>query len=125
MGGENAEQKNNQSAPAIKEAEHSSEYWKHRYRPCVARDLGHSCRECKKPFKKIGELIAIRRGGRIEMRYHKACFSGNSDPRSQSKGTHLHGKWADKVSKKAPKGRYQKMRTTAHCFPIRIVQARV
>uniref|UniRef100_A0A7S2TQT0 PARP-type domain-containing protein n=1 Tax=Lotharella oceanica TaxID=641309 RepID=A0A7S2TQT0_9EUKA len=92
-----------------------SQYWQHRYRPCVARDLGHTCRECKRPLTKIGETIAIRRGGRIEMRYHEACFSGESDPRTQKKASHKQGKWVRCVAgTKAPLGKYKKMRTTSH-----------
>ena len=40
------------------------------------------CKECKKPFISLNETIVLRRGGRIELRYHKKCFSGHADPRS-------------------------------------------
>ena len=39
-------------------------------------DLGHRCRECKKPFIKIGNPLTERRGARLSLRYHANCFSG-------------------------------------------------
>ena len=47
------------------------------------KDLGHTCRECRRPFTTIGEPLTERRGARISNRYHAECFSGFADPRSQ------------------------------------------
>jgi len=47
-------------------------------------DLGHNCRECRGPFRAIGEPMTERRGARLTMRYHAECFSGFADPRSQA-----------------------------------------
>jgi hypothetical protein len=58
-------------------------YWAYEFRPTNRTDLGHMCKECKKPFTSLNEIITIRRGGRIELRYHKNCFSGYADPRSK------------------------------------------
>ena len=57
-------------------------YWAFDYRQTDSRDIGHSCRECKNYFTKLNETIAIRRGGRLELRYHEKCFSGEADPRT-------------------------------------------
>ena len=92
----------------------NSIYWEHRFRPTVARDLGHTCRECKCAFTSVGEIIAVRRGGRIELRYHRECFSGTSDPRTQKNSSQHMGKWAGRVENRAPKGKYNKMRTRSH-----------
>lgn len=32
-----------------------SSYWAFIYRPAIKTDLGHVCKECKKPFNKIME----------------------------------------------------------------------
>lgn len=60
-----------------------TKYWQWAPREATRVDLGHTCKECKKPFTKINEPIAIRRGGRIELKYHMKCFSGEADPRTQ------------------------------------------
>ena len=62
----------------------STGYWDYQHRNTVTKDLGHTCRECKRPFKKLGEPLTERRGARTSMRYHAECFSGFADPRSQS-----------------------------------------
>lgn len=66
-------------------------------------DLGHVCKECKKAFTKLSEQIAIRRGGRIELRYHTECFSGQADPRTQKSSTFNTSKWAGTQQLHAPK----------------------
>jgi hypothetical protein len=88
-------------------------YWAFAHRQVTSRDIGHSCRECKVPFKALGETITVRRGGRIELRYHVKCFSGWADPRTQNSAT--SGKWGERVKEtKAPVGTYNKMRTSSH-----------
>eukprot|EP00954_Amorphochlora_amoebiformis_P021072 1343963-Amorphochlora_amoeboformis.AAC.2 len=75
----------------------------------------HACTIIKKAFTKIGEAICIRRGGRIELRYHLSCFSGMADPRTQANSSAHSGKWAKTVAKtRAPNGKYRKMRTSSH-----------
>ena len=59
-------------------------YWDYQHREVVIKDLGHTCRECKKTFRKLGEPLTERRGARTSMRYHAECFSGFADPRSQA-----------------------------------------
>jgi hypothetical protein len=89
----------------------SSMYWASQARTCGARDLGHLCKECKQPFSQLGEPLTVRRGGRIELRYHSSCFSGAADPRSQpssSFNTTTH-----QLSGSAPKAAFHKMRTTS------------
>ena len=59
-----------------------SAYWAYEIRPLEKCHIGHTCKECKKPFTNLSESIAIRRGGRIELKYHLKCFSGEADPRT-------------------------------------------
>ena len=42
----------------------------------------------------MNEKIALRRGGRLELRYHEDCFSGEADPRTQKHSTYQEGKFA-------------------------------
>eukprot|EP00667_Euglena_gracilis_P022530 EG_transcript_25105 len=88
-------------------------YWASSTRAVEARDLGHTCRECKQKFNRLGETIVIRRGGRIEMRYHEACFSGDDDPRTQAHSS-AQDRWDGHVSAAAPKEMFRKMRTASH-----------
>ena len=91
-----------------------SSYWSCAIRKSEGRDIGHKCKECKQAFNKIGEEIVMRRGGRIEMRYHRNCFSDQADPRSQKCGTFQSGSWAHSQSPAAPTQVYKKMRTSSH-----------
>ena len=45
-----------------------TEYWDFRHRAVTAKDLGHTCRECRLPFATIGEPLTERRGARISSR---------------------------------------------------------
>jgi len=56
----------------------------------------------------------IRRGGRLEFRYHQGCFQGGGDPRQQELGTFRRGKWVGKIQEQPPRGQFSKMRTTSH-----------
>mmetsp|Transcript_8641 Transcript_8641/g.29474 ORF Transcript_8641/g.29474 Transcript_8641/m.29474 type:complete len:125 (-) Transcript_8641:371-745(-) len=89
-------------------------YWDFVRRPAAQRDLGHTCRECKRPFTAIGEPLAERRGARLAMRYHDTCFSGTADPRTQSNSSFAAGKWAGAVGPEAPREPFRKMRTAQH-----------
>eukprot|EP00928_Gymnodinium_smaydae_P049553 TRINITY_DN33277_c0_g1_i1.p1 TRINITY_DN33277_c0_g1~~TRINITY_DN33277_c0_g1_i1.p1 ORF type:complete len:298 (+),score=61.34 TRINITY_DN33277_c0_g1_i1:45-938(+) len=90
-------------------------YWDFQHRTSTRADLGHTCRECKKPFASIGEPMTERRGARVSMRYHAACFSGFADPRSQvGSSTHV-GNLRGTQLEAAPSGKAgSKMRTSAH-----------
>lgn len=91
-----------------------SAYWSYTPRRAEKRDLGHKCRECKRAFRSLGEPLVVRRGGRIEMRYHEKCFSGTADPRTQSQSSfHTHPLGAS-IPDQAPTQRYTKMRTASH-----------
>ena len=48
-------------------------YWDYKHREVTRSDLGHNCRECRKPFRTIGEPMTERRGARVTMRYHAEC----------------------------------------------------
>eukprot|EP00906_Rhabdomonas_costata_P010114 RCo014212 len=87
-------------------------YWDFIHRPVEPRDLGHTCKQCKRPFRSVGETIAVRRGGRIELRYHMECFSGHADPRSQSQSS-ATDRWQGHVGPVAPKEPFRKMRTAS------------
>ncbi|KAG8458906.1 hypothetical protein KFE25_004240 [Diacronema lutheri] len=91
-------------------------YWDFAFRAVEKSDLGHVCRECRQPFARLGEPLAERRGARLALRYHRDCFSGLADPRSQPRGPFNEGKWAGShaVSAAAPAEPFHKMRTAAH-----------
>lgn len=91
-------------------------YWDYALRDAGEKDIGNVCRECKRPFTTLGEQIVERRGARVALRYHRACFSWEADPRSQENGTFHKGKWARSTvfSDQAPEQRFPKMRTATH-----------
>lgn len=90
-------------------------YWDYRHRETFIKDLGHTCRECKRPFRKLGEALTERRGARTSMRYHAECFSGFADPRSQASSSMHAGKLAGTQLNAAPTQKAgSKMRTGAH-----------
>ena len=90
-------------------------YWDYQHREATRADLGHRCRECKQPFRRIGEPMTERRGARVSMRYHASCFSGFADPRSQAESSHHTGRLAGTQHVAAPPGKASgKMRTSAH-----------
>jgi hypothetical protein len=92
----------------------ATEYWDFRHKRAEPRDLGHRCRECKQAFAAVGEEMAVRRGGRIELRYHARCFSGEADPRSQAGSSFHDAGWGTVISEAAPEKRFRKMRTASH-----------
>jgi hypothetical protein len=83
------------------------------YASCAqAKDLGHACRECRRPFITLGEPLTERRGARISSRYHAECFSGFADPRSQVQSSHHSGHLAGTQIDAAPAQKAtSKMRT--------------
>ncbi|CAM9303928.1 unnamed protein product [Laminaria digitata] len=92
-----------------------SRYWDYAFRFTHKGDMGHHCRECKRPFSVLNEAIAVRRGGRIELRYHKDCFSNIADPRSQPASSANVGKFVQSLrGTVAPEELYRKMRTRGH-----------
>ncbi len=92
-----------------------TEYWDFQHRAVTAKDLGHTCRECRLPFTTVGEPLTERRGARISSRYHAECFSGYADPRSQAGSSHHTGHLAGKQMDAAPARKAtSKMRTGSH-----------
>ena len=89
-------------------------YWATSSRCCETRDVGHLCRECRQPFTRVGEVIGLRRGGRIEMRYHIDCLSRDADPRSQPGSSFATSANGTLVSGQAPGQMFRKMRTSSH-----------
>jgi hypothetical protein len=90
-------------------------YWDFQHRTVVMKDLGHTCRECKRKFSRIGEPLTERRGARTSMRYHAECFSGFADPRSQSSSSMHMGNLAGTQLEAAPTNKAgSKMRTGSH-----------
>ncbi|CAD7950724.1 unnamed protein product [Amoebophrya sp. A120] len=89
-------------------------YWDYQHRLAQRSDLGHMCRECRKPFTQVGEPITERRGSRISTRYHAECFSGYADPRSQARSSTHEGRLAGTQFEAAPDGPFSKMRTQSH-----------
>ena len=92
-----------------------TKYWAVSHREVTRGDLGHTCRECREPFTRIGEPLTERRGARTSSRYHALCFSGFADPRSQA-GSSMHlGALAGTQLEAAPRDRAQgKMKTGSH-----------
>jgi hypothetical protein len=91
-----------------------TEYWDFQHRMVEKQDLGHRCRECRMPFTTIGDPLTERRGARLSMRYHAACFSGYADPRSQATSSHHVGVLAGSQLEAAPGTKAGKMRTSQH-----------
>ena len=90
-------------------------YWDYQHRTVERADLGHKCRECKRPFTTIGEPLTERRGARVSMRYHAACFSGFADPRSQlGSSTHVGGLAGTQLDAAPSSKAGSKMRTGRH-----------
>ena len=56
----------------------------------------------------------VRRGGRIELRYHEECFVGSGDPRSQPGSSYTNSRLGALISDRAPPLRFRKMRTSSH-----------
>eukprot|EP00761_Pharyngomonas_kirbyi_P008041 gb/GECH01008052.1/.p1 GENE.gb/GECH01008052.1/~~gb/GECH01008052.1/.p1 ORF type:complete len:103 (+),score=21.42 gb/GECH01008052.1/:1-309(+) len=46
-----------------------------------------TCRECRQPIPK-GTPAMCRDGRRIRLFYHKECFSGEADPRTQNNSSY-------------------------------------
>mmetsp|Transcript_14 Transcript_14/g.16 ORF Transcript_14/g.16 Transcript_14/m.16 type:complete len:232 (+) Transcript_14:386-1081(+) len=92
----------------------NTEYWDFQHRSVTAKDLGHTCRECRRPFTSIGDPLTERRGARTSSRYHAECFSGYADPRSQAGSSHNAGKLAGTQLEAAPRAKTTKMRTGTH-----------
>ena len=92
-----------------------TQYWDFQHRAVEKHDLGHRCRECRMPFTSIGDPLTERRGARLSMRYHAACFSGYADPRSQATSSHHVGVLAGSQLDAAPGAKAGgKMRTSQH-----------
>eukprot|EP00392_Amoebophrya_sp_AT5.2_P010235 g10288.t1 len=89
-------------------------YWDYQHRQALRSDLGHMCRECRKPFTRVGEPITERRGSRISTRYHAECFSGYADPRSQARSSTHEGNLVGTQYEAAPDQVFNKMRTGSH-----------
>eukprot|EP01062_Namystynia_karyoxenos_P080956 TRINITY_DN8815_c0_g1_i1.p1 TRINITY_DN8815_c0_g1~~TRINITY_DN8815_c0_g1_i1.p1 ORF type:complete len:198 (+),score=39.17 TRINITY_DN8815_c0_g1_i1:84-596(+) len=100
-------------APSIGAGDDTA-YWDYQHRQAEPKDLGHLCRECKKPFTVMGQPISERRGARIALRYHRHCFSNYADPRSQPHSSHYEGHLAHTQSEAAPLQSFHKMRTSSH-----------
>ena len=59
-----------------------------------ANRTGWSCRECHGVIYQ-GEQIVIRDGRKLRLMYHEKCFSGSSDPRTQSGSSYNDQKWTN------------------------------
>ncbi len=61
------------------------------------------CRECHAVIYQ-GEPIVIRDGRKIRLMYHEHCYSGGSDPRTQTGSSYHEQKWvnAQSIQQKAP-----------------------
>ena len=72
-----------QSTPEIA-TKPKSEYWTISYGQACRQ--GFSCRECRQLIPN-GSDIVVRDGRKMRLFYHKDCFSGDPDPRTQQKST--------------------------------------
>lgn len=68
-----------------------------------ANRTGWSCRQCHSVIYQ-GQPIIIRDGRKLRLMYHEHCFSGQSDPRTQSGSSYHEQKWttAQSIQPKAP-----------------------
>ncbi|CAF1482010.1 unnamed protein product [Adineta steineri] len=68
-----------------------------------ANRTGWSCRECRTVIYQ-GEPIVIRDGRKLRLMYHEHCYSGGSDPRTQTGSSYHDQKWtnAQSIQEKAP-----------------------
>ncbi|CAF2726037.1 unnamed protein product [Rotaria sp. Silwood2] len=68
-----------------------------------ANRTGWSCRECHAVIYQ-GEPIVIRDGRKLRLMYHERCYSGDSDPRTQTGSSYYDNKWinAHSIQGKAP-----------------------
>lgn len=62
-----------------------------------ANRTGWSCRECHSVIYQ-GEPITIRDGRKLRLMYHDRCYSGLTDPRTQSGSSYNDQKWANAQS---------------------------
>lgn len=69
-----------------------------------ANHTGHTCRECRGTIFS-NEPICVRDCRKIRLFYHKNCFSGDADPRTQGSSSYTDKSW--QIRDKAPvvKGR--------------------
>ncbi|KAL2631055.1 hypothetical protein R1flu_015741 [Riccia fluitans] len=80
----------------------------------VANHTGHTCRECRGIIY-ANAPIYVRDGRKIRLFYHEACFSGDSDPRTQSRSS-ANERW-DGISPQAPFGKgYGKWWTSSYGY---------
>jgi hypothetical protein len=86
-------------------------YWAFQSRLTEARDIGHRCKECQREFLRVGDTMFIRRGGRIELRYHEHCFSGSADPRTQGRSSFTTS--GHSIAEAAPTNKFRKMRSSS------------
>ena len=99
---------NSTSSPALSKFDsvpNQSTYWTVSFGQAVR--TGFSCRECRSLIP-MGSEIAVRDGRKMRLFYHRSCYSGDSDPRSQSKSsfhTSDHLKKAFQDQAPAVKGR--------------------
>jgi hypothetical protein len=68
-----------------------------------ANRTGWSCRECHSVIYQ-GEPIVTRDGRKLRLMYHEQCYSGSSDPRTQTGSSYHDQKWvnAQSIQQKAP-----------------------
>ncbi|XP_075251376.1 uncharacterized protein LOC142343884 [Convolutriloba macropyga] len=93
------------SASGSQSQNRDSDYWT--VSRGVAVRYGWKCRECKVDIAK-GEKIVARDGRKIRLFYHENCFSGSSDPRTQSNNTmnqNRHPKSSFNMAAPSQKGR--------------------
>ncbi|CAD8178827.1 unnamed protein product [Paramecium octaurelia] len=67
----------------------------------VACRNGWSCRACKQNIYK-GQEILVREGRKLRFHFHKGCFQGNGDPRTQNESTYFNQQRYGKIADKAP-----------------------
>ncbi|KAI8806798.1 hypothetical protein BJ742DRAFT_854899 [Cladochytrium replicatum] len=61
---------------------------------------GFSCRECRLVIQK-GEAVTVRDGRKMRLFYHRECFSGDPDPRTQPNSSYS-GELKSVIAERAP-----------------------
>jgi len=79
-------------------------------------DRIYTCRQCKTVIPK-GSQISVRDGRKIRLIYHSHCFSGKSDPRTQTASSFHEERYQGAVSAEAPTSKgYGKWSTSSYGY---------
>ncbi|KAJ3392028.1 hypothetical protein HDU84_004956 [Entophlyctis sp. JEL0112] len=76
-----------------------TEYWT--ISEGTAIRTGFSCRECKLVIQ-VGEPVTVRDGRKMRFFYHRACYTGSADPRTQPGSSFYSNRFKGAIQTHAP-----------------------